>query len=66
VVAERQEARLPELRALGQLISLERRERVDASDDERRLEALCEHFSADSRLPELQRARTILRPQGAA
>jgi len=61
-VAERQEARLPELRALGQLISLSRREGADASADEQRLEALCAHFGSDSRLPELQRARTILRP----
>jgi class 3 adenylate cyclase/tetratricopeptide (TPR) repeat protein len=62
VVAERQEARLPQLRALGQLISLQRREGEDASTDEQRLEALSGHFGSDSQLPELRRALAILRP----
>lgn len=61
-VAERQGARLPELRALGQLIALRRREGEDAAADAQRLAALCGHFGTDSRLPELQRARKILRP----
>ena len=62
-VAERQEARLPQLRALGQLISLRRREGEDVSGDEQRLTALCEHFGPGSSLPELERARKILRPR---
>ena len=60
--AERQGARLPQLRALGQLITERRRAGEDASADEWRLAELCEHFPADSELRDLRRARAILGP----
>jgi tetratricopeptide (TPR) repeat protein len=61
-VAERQGARLPQLRALGQLVTQRRRAGEDASADERRLAALCEQFAPDSQLPDVLRARAILQP----
>ncbi|HUE27863.1 MAG TPA: hypothetical protein VMP89_13900, partial [Solirubrobacteraceae bacterium] len=61
-VAERQSARRPQLRALGQLITQRRRAGEDAAADELRLAALCEQFPSDSQLPDLRRARAILRP----
>ncbi|HUE26097.1 MAG TPA: hypothetical protein VMP89_04935, partial [Solirubrobacteraceae bacterium] len=61
-VAERQGARRPQLRALGQLITQRRRAGEDVAADESRLAALCEQFPSDSQLPDLRRARAILRP----
>jgi tetratricopeptide (TPR) repeat protein len=59
-VAERQGARLPQLRAVGQLVTQRRRMGEDASADEQRLAELCERFASDSQLPDLRRARAIL------
>ncbi len=59
-VAERQGARLPQLRSLGQLVTHRRRAGEDASAEERRLAALCEQFAPDSQLPDVLRARGIL------
>jgi class 3 adenylate cyclase/tetratricopeptide (TPR) repeat protein len=61
-VAERQHTRLPQLRALGQLVTQRRRMGEDASADEQRLAELCQWFAADSQLPDLGRARNLLRP----
>ena len=49
--AERQGARLPQLRALGQLDTHRRRAGEDASADERRLAALCERFAPTPSCP---------------
>lgn len=57
---ERQHALLPQLRALGQLIALQRHQGADAAADEQRLAALCERFARDSRLPDVLRARMML------
>jgi class 3 adenylate cyclase/tetratricopeptide (TPR) repeat protein len=59
-VAERQGARLPQLRALRALVLRRRRAGEDASSDEERLLALCDRFDRDSQLPDLLRARAML------
>lgn len=60
-VAARQGARLPQLRALGQLIAQRRRAGEDARADEQQLAALCEYFPSDSELLDVRRARALLR-----
>jgi hypothetical protein len=64
-VAEGQGARLSQVRALGQLVSQLRRLGEDASTEEQRLAQLCERFDPGSQLPDLERARAILRPAAA-
>lgn len=59
-VGERQGARLPQLRALGQLVTQRRRAGWDDSADVQRLAGLCEHFGAESQLADVRRARAIL------
>ena len=65
-VAERQDARLPQLRALRQLVTHRRRAGEDASTDEQRLAELCERFASDSQLHDLQRARALLQSAAGA
>jgi tetratricopeptide (TPR) repeat protein len=59
-VAGLQGARLPQLRALGQLVAQKRRAGEDAARDEQQLAALCECFPSDSELPDVRRARVLL------
>jgi predicted ATPase len=59
-VAKGQGARLPELRALGQLVRQRRRAGGDATGDEQALAELCGSFAPDSQLPDVVRARVIL------
>jgi class 3 adenylate cyclase/tetratricopeptide (TPR) repeat protein len=61
-VAKDQGARLPELRALGQLVRHRRRAGADAAADEQALVELCGRFATDSQLPDVMRARGILGP----
>ncbi|HZU61694.1 MAG TPA: hypothetical protein VE983_12055, partial [Solirubrobacteraceae bacterium] len=61
-VAERQGARLSQLRALRQLVVQRRRAGQDATADEGRLAVLCQGFAPDSQLPDLRRARAVLQP----
>ena len=66
-VAERQGARLPQVRALGQLVTQRRRIGEDASTDEERLAELCQRFASDSQLPDLRKAQAIFgAPTGGA
>lgn len=59
-VGERQGARLPHLRALGQLVTHGRRTGEDTASHERQLAALCDCFPSDSELPDVRRARVLL------
>ena len=59
-IAARQGARLPQLRALGQLVTLQRRAGEGTSAEEQQLAALCQRFPSDSELPDVRRARVLL------
>jgi hypothetical protein len=63
-IASSQNARLPQLRALAQLVGHQRKV-GDATSAERQLAALCDWFGADSHLPDVARARGVLEAKAA-
>jgi predicted ATPase len=59
-VGEGQGALLPQLRALGQLVTVRRRAGEDDSAAVQRLAAVCERFGGESQLADVRRGRAIL------
>ncbi len=65
-VALSQNARMPELRALAQLVGLRRRVGETDAPDAERLAGLCDWFGPSCELPDVVRARALLGPEGRA
>ena len=65
-VALSQNARMPELRALAQLVGLRRRVGERDAGEVERLAALCEWFGSSCELPDIVRARSLLEPKDRA
>ncbi|HWE33798.1 MAG TPA: adenylate/guanylate cyclase domain-containing protein [Solirubrobacteraceae bacterium] len=66
-VAASQNARMPELRALAQLVAHRRKLGEPDEHDAERLSALCDWFGPTGELPDVVRARSLLeRPTGVA